>query len=373
MANEAEAMLRGQAEIWQCMFHFVDSIALKCALDLGIADIIQARGCPITLSQIANDVASSPSLDIAHLSRLMRFLVHKKLFDATNPRSDSDSEEETLYSLNHCSKWLLRDPQQLSLVPLLCLLQYHPLLTAPYKFLSRSIQEGGNAFHMAHGRELWDFASVDPELNKVFNDGMECTARITIKALISEYKHGFDCIGSLVDVGGGTGASIAEIVKAYPHVKGTNFDLPHVVATAPPCPGVNHVGGDMFSNIPATDAIFMKWILHNWSDEDCVKILRNCRKAIPEKTGKIVIVDTILQPGGDGLFDNIGMALDLVMLTLFGGGKERTELEWKKILNEGGFVRYNIIKIPAFQKELSSVASTAAQLQLFFSSSAAIG
>ncbi|KAL7216051.1 hypothetical protein ACSBR1_028072 [Camellia fascicularis] len=105
MANEAEAMLRCQAEIWQCIYHFVDSIALKCALDLGIAaDIIQARGCPITLSQIANDVASSPSLDIAHLSRLMRFLVHKKLFDATNPQSDSDSEEETLYSLNHCSK-----------------------------------------------------------------------------------------------------------------------------------------------------------------------------------------------------------------------------------------------------------------------------
>ncbi|CAL5406509.1 unnamed protein product [Camellia sinensis] len=217
------------------------------------------------------------------------------------------------------------------------------------KKMNRSIRESGNAFHMAHGRELWDFASVDPELNKVFNDGMECTARITIKALISEYKHGFDCIGSLVDVGGGTRASIAEIVKAYPHVRGTNFDLPYVVATAPPCPGVNHVGGDMLSNIPTTDAIFMKWILHDWSDEDCVKILRNCRKVILEKTGKIIIVDTVLQPSGDGLFDNTSMALDLVMLTFFGGEKKRTELELKKILNEGGFVRYNIIKIPALQ------------------------
>ncbi|CAL5406463.1 unnamed protein product [Camellia sinensis] len=86
----------------------------------------------------------------------------------------------------------------------------------------------------------------------------------------------------------------------------------------------------MFSNAPATDAIFMKWILHNWSDEDCVKLLRNCRKAITEKTGKIVIVDTILQLCGDGLFDNIGMALDLVMLTLFGGGKERLSLNRKR-------------------------------------------
>ncbi|XP_028107547.1 xanthohumol 4-O-methyltransferase-like [Camellia sinensis] len=93
----------------------------------------------------------------------------------------------------------------------------------------------------------------------------------------------------------------------------------------------------------------LEWILHNWSDEDCVQILRNCRKAIPEKTGKIVIIDTVLQPGGNDLFDNTGMAMDLMMLTLVRGGKERTKLEWKKILNEGGFVRYNIIQIPALQ------------------------
>ncbi|CAL5406464.1 unnamed protein product [Camellia sinensis] len=245
----------------------------------------------------------------------MRFLVHKKLFDTKNPQSDSDSEAETLNSLNHCSKCNT---------------------IAPYKFLSRSIQEGGNAFHMAHGRELWDFALVDPELNKVFNDGMECTARITIKALISEYKHGFDCIGSLVDVGGSTGASIAETVKAYPYIKGTNFDLPHVVATAPPCPGVNHVEGDMFSNISTTDAIFLKYI-------------EKLQKSNTKEKLEIVIVDTILQPGGDGLFDDTSMVLDLVMLTFFGGGKERTELEWKKTLYEGGFMHYNIIKIPTLQ------------------------
>ena len=72
---------------------------------------------------------------------------------------------------------------------------------------------------------------------------MECTARITIRAVISEYKQGLECInGSLVDIGGGTGAALAEIVKAYPHIKGINFDLPHVVATAPPYTGVTHLG-----------------------------------------------------------------------------------------------------------------------------------
>ncbi|KAL7216052.1 hypothetical protein ACSBR1_028073 [Camellia fascicularis] len=178
--------------------------------------------------------------------------------------------------------------------------QYHTLLTAPFYFLSKSIREGGgNAFHKAHGRDLFDFASVYPEINKVFNDGMECTARITIKALISEYKHGLDSIGSPVDVGDGRGAAIS------------------------------------------------KSILHDWSDEDCVKVLKNCRRSIPEKIGKVVIVDVVFQPCGDDLFDNTSMAMDLVMFMVCEGEKERTELEWKKIL--GGFPCHNTVKIPDLQ------------------------
>ena len=65
-------------------------------------------------------------------------------------------------------------------------------------------------------------------------------------------------VGSLVDVGGGTGSVLAEIVKSYPHIKGINFDLPHVVAMAPIYDGITHVGGDMFEAIPNADAVFMK-------------------------------------------------------------------------------------------------------------------
>ena len=87
---------------------------------------------------------------------------------------------------------------------------------------------------------------------------MACTAKISIKTVMAAYKDGFGSIGSLVDVGGGTGGAVAEVVKAYPHIKGVNFDLPHVVATAPAYDGVSHVGGDMFESIPCADAIFMK-------------------------------------------------------------------------------------------------------------------
>lgn len=90
-------------------------------------------------------------------------------------------------------------------------------------------------------------------------------------------------------------------------------------------------------------------LMHDWNDEDCVKILKNCRKAIPEKTGKIIIVDAVIQEDGDNAFDKTRLAFDLLMMVNTRYGKERTEAEWKKLLGEGGFPRYRIIKIPTME------------------------
>ncbi|CAL5327626.1 unnamed protein product [Camellia sinensis] len=230
---------------------------------------------------------------------------------------------------------------------------------------------------------------------------------------------------------------MGEIVKVHLHIKGINFDLPHVIATAPEYGGVSHVGGDMFKAIPSADAVFMNarfiikicilnfhihqigerskskglcgWflvlvlvacimvavvltvkkktdkhclphlgpvpgppsaidkqygnalnlamcffdvqksrIMHDWNNEGCVNILKNCRKAIPEKIGKVIIIDVVLNPEGDGMFDDTRLVFDLLMIAHSSGGKERTELEWKKVLEEGCFPRYNVIKIAAF-------------------------
>ena len=92
--------------------------------------------------------------------------------------------------------------------------------------------------------------------------------------------------------------------------------------------------------------ILLQWVLHDWSDEHCIKILKNCRKAISEKIGKVIIVDIILEKDNNDLFDETRMVFDLLMMAHTSGGKERTELEWKKLLEEGGFPYYKIIKIP---------------------------
>ncbi|ERM97017.1 hypothetical protein AMTR_s03202p00005850, partial [Amborella trichopoda] len=141
-------------------------------------------------------------------------------------------------------------------------------------------------------------------------------------ALLSEYESGFSGLTTLVDVGGGTGTTLSEIVKAHPHISGINFDLPHVVSTAQDYPGVVHVGGDMFVSIPHADAVLMKWIFHDWEDEECVKILKQCKKSIPKNGGKLIIVDAVLRPEEDtSSFADSRLAFDLVMVTLSTGEK----------------------------------------------------
>ncbi|CAJ1978955.1 unnamed protein product [Sphenostylis stenocarpa] len=344
LSKEEEDSLLGQVEIWRYMLCYTDSLAIKCVIELRIPDIIHRYGKPLSLSQIVENIEDAPSPDANLLQRVMTLMVRRKIFSA-----EQSETGETLYGLTSASEWILRDTK-MTLAPLF-LLENHPVHLTPAQHMSEIIREGiknGTAFFRSHGHDQFELTGVDPEYNRMFHEGMMCTARVISKAVINGYKEGFNQIESLVDVGGSTGGSISEIVRAYPHIKGINFDLPHVVATAPKFEGVTHVGGDMFVSVPSADAIYMKWILHDWTDEQCIELLKNCRKAIPEKTGKVIIVDHVLRPEGNELFTDAGFAFDMILLAHNAGGKERTEENWKLLFKEAGFPRYNIIKIHAF-------------------------
>lgn len=259
---EGEESLRGIAEVWKLMFAFADSMALKCAVELRIPDMIAAHGKPMTLSQIAAgiDVSPSSSPDTSYLFRIMRLLVRKNVFAAYPPSHGGRSE--TVYDLTHVSKWLIQNSDH-TLAPMV-LMEDHPLQMAPWHCFSQCVREGGFAFRKAHGVDIWELAAANPSFNKLFNDGLASTNGVVMRTVVKEYGEEFKKLKSLVDVGGGTGSAVAEIVKAYPHIKGINFDLPHVVATAPPHAGVSHVGGDMFESIPQADAVFLKVLfIHN--------------------------------------------------------------------------------------------------------------
>ncbi|CAA6656519.1 unnamed protein product [Spirodela intermedia] len=138
----------------------------------------------------------------------------------------------------------------------------------------------------------FEYNGTDPRFNNLFKATMFNNSTITVKTMLEIYG-GFDGLGVLMDVGGGIGATLNMIISKHPSIKGINFDLPHVIADAPSFSGVEHVGGDMFASVPSGDAIFMKWILHDWSDENCLKVLTNCWKALPD-LGKVIVMESIL-------------------------------------------------------------------------------
>ncbi|KAL2936500.1 hypothetical protein RDABS01_034076 [Bienertia sinuspersici] len=326
-------------------FAFVDSMALKCIVELGVADIIKRHGRPASVSEIASHFESH-SPDLRCLKRVMQILVRRDFFIEVNVNPTVFGEDDTQYWLTPASSLLLHHKDDdLSYAPMV-LMQNHPHLLAAMHHLSSAIKEGGIAFEKAHGHSIWEFLSADQEVNKVFQDGLACTAKIGFRAIASQYQHVFSDVKSVVDVGGGIGAAVNEIVKAFPHIKGINFDLPHVLAIAPKYDGVTHVEGDMFKAIPNADVAILKSILHDWDDEDCVKILKNCRKAIPEKTGKLILLEQLLHQEGEESMEDILLASDLLMIAHTGGGKERTEAEYNALINTAGFPHCRLISNP---------------------------
>ncbi|KAM0911628.1 hypothetical protein ACQ4PT_013266 [Festuca glaucescens] len=221
---------------------------------------------------------------------------------------------------------------------------------ASYKVVSCAVEEGNdgnlsrryaatpvcNTFHRAFGTSWLEYAGVDPRFNRLFNDAMEHHSVIITKKLLELYK-GFDGIGTLVDVAGGLGAVSHAITCKYPSIKGINFDLPHVISDAPPYPGVQHVGGGMFKELPPGDAILMKWILNCFSDHECEKLLKNCYDALPAH-GKVINVECILPVNPDATHGAQALiAVDLSLLAYSPGGKERYLRDFEKLAKGAGF------------------------------------
>ncbi|KAI3806147.1 hypothetical protein L1987_22040 [Smallanthus sonchifolius] len=209
-----------------------------------------------------------------------------------------------------------------------------------------AVVDGGIPFDKAHGVNAFEYPAIDNRFNEVFNKCMYDNTRIEMKMILEKYK-GFEGVKELVDVGGGLGANLELIVSKHPNIKGINFDLPHVIKDAPPYKGVEHVGGDMFQIVPKGDVIFMKWILHDWGDNYCIKLLKNCWAALPE-CGKVVVVESILPNDESDVSCNdeaskTAIGGDMIMLIANPGGKERSAKEYNVLAKEAGFTSMEIV------------------------------
>ncbi|GMY17741.1 caffeic acid 3-O-methyltransferase-like [Fagus crenata] len=187
---------------------------------------------------------------------------------------------------------------------------------------------------------VYQYMDKVPTFNKMFNKTMADLSTIIMKKILEVYQ-GFEGLTSLVDVGGGTGKCLSMIISKYPSIKGINFDLPHVTQSAPSCRGIEHVGGDMFHNIPKGDAIMLKNTLHNWTDEKCMILLRNCYASLPNN-GKVIIIELLMPEAPESsMASKYVSLLDNAMLNI--DGKERTEKEFEALCKGSGFSSFQVV------------------------------
>ncbi|KAK8992022.1 hypothetical protein V6N11_044914 [Hibiscus sabdariffa] len=342
----ANELLVAQAHVWNHIFSFINSMSLKCAVDLGIADIIQNHGQPMSLTEL---LAALPSLNptkARNIYRLMRILVHSGFFAQ---QKLSHGVQEDGYLLTNVSRLLLKD-NPLSVTPFLKVM-LDPILTKPWDFLGIWFQNNDcTPFGTAHGKAFWDYAGHDPKLGHIFNEGMSSDARLVSSVLIDKCKGSFEGLDSVVDVGGGTGTQAKSIADAFPHLECTVFDLPHVVAGLQDSGNLKYVGGDMFECVPVADAVLLKWILHDWNDDECLKILKRCKEAISNQhkgamMKKVIIIDMVLKENDESLnMMETQLFFDMLMMVLQ-TGRERREEEWAKLFFAAGFSDYKITPI----------------------------
>jgi hypothetical protein len=199
--------------------------------------------------------------------------------------------------------------------------------------LAHSVRTGGNAAEHALGCDVWEYRRRHPEHGEVFDAAMRTFSRADSAGVLG--AHDFGRYGTVADIGGGTGAVLAAVLAAHPSVRGILFDQPHVVAAADRVLGgagvadrVSVVPGDFFVEIPAgADAYILARVLHDWPDEDAVRILCRVRAAMAPDA-RLLLVEAVVGPPNE---DPQVKFLDLMML-VSAGGRERTEDEWRALL-----------------------------------------
>ncbi|MEW5975059.1 MAG: methyltransferase [Acidobacteriota bacterium] len=213
--------------------------------------------------------------------------------------------------------------------------------------LRHSIMTGEPAFQRQHGMGFFDYLRDHPACGQWFDRGMANFATAENPVIAGAYDYAR--FGHIVDVGGGQGGLLGEILKRHPNVRGTLFDLPEVVRN-PVYLSKETVserwaagGGDFFQAVPAGgDLYLLKRILHDWSDEQCVRILRCCRAAMSDRA-RLLVVDAVVPAGNAG---HPGKVMDILMMVL-AEGRERTEQEFRELFGKAGLQLTHITMTPS--------------------------
>lgn len=283
---------------------------VHAAAELGLPDLLAPR------PQTADELAAATGANRNALHRLLRALVALEVLAQDGDRFQLTPMGEELREsrLGGAARFFGREP-----------------VWGTWGALKHSVLTGERAFDHVHGMRNWEYYKSHPEAAARFDGAMRAMTSGISPAVAGAYD--FSRFRVVVDVGGGDGTLLAEILRAHPGVRGILFDRPDVVARAQQ-PALEKIGGNFMEKVPeGGDAYLMKSIIHDWDDAEALQILRRCREAMRDDA-TLLVVERVL-PETIGPADLEALLGDLNMLT-GPGGRERTEAEFADLLQGAG-------------------------------------
>ncbi len=327
MAEGPDVALPPHAELRRIMRGFERSQLIYVAVKLGLVDLVGND------SKDAQTLARATGIDAHVLYRLMRGLAWCGLV------RHADDDSFSLTPLGRCLRIGAADSLR---DHVLCIGEIE---VPAWSALLHAVQAGGIAFEHAFGGRFYDYLDRHADAGACFDRLMAVSTAPVAQAVVRAYD--FASVETLVDVGGGNGTLLTTILRAHPHIHGVIFDLPSVIdrttkslQTSEIAARLRLVGGDFFVDVPpSADTYILRWVLHNWDDDHCVRLLDNCRRAM-RSPGRLLVVEEIMPARVDASTETV--SLDLGMMVHLGGG-ERTEDEFRRLLWRGGFEVTRII------------------------------
>lgn len=334
-----------QLMLARMMSGYAVSQLIYVAAKLAIADLL--KDGPLTIDELAN----STKADAPSLLRVMRGLAAVGLFKETGDRQ---------FELTPLGQFLRTDVPD-SLAPMALFSQDSYLAWGD---LLHAVETGEPAFNHVFGMDRYQYLEEHPDAALRFNAAMALLSAQLRRAVVAAYD--FSQTETAIDVGGGQGGLLLDMLHAYPTLRGILFDTASVAQTVAKnfeASGIaercNVVAGDFFASVPSGgDVYLLAHVIHNWSDDDAVRILTNCHDAI-DNNGTLLIVEMIMpQEHGPAAFSNYPLVMTDLQMFVMTGGRERTEAEYRSLLAAAGFELKRIIPTQALESIIECTRST---------------
>jgi O-methyltransferase domain len=295
-----------EARVWSLVRGGLTARATALAAELGVADALAGGARPI--AEVAQDVGADPDA----LHRVPRALASDGVFAEAEPGVFRNTEASEL--LRQDNGWS----------------DFAHLFGGLFYRAAADLDVSGEArFRETFGVDFWSWLAAHPDERASFDRAMAQG-----KERRAERLAAIDWAAdeTVVDVGGGNGSFLVELLQRKPGPRGVVFDLPETFRdeAALSAHGVEFVEGSFFERVPPGDVYVLGTILHDWDDEHATAILRIIR-AGARPGARVLIVDAVLAPGNE---PHGAKWLDLLMLTI--AGRERTEPEWRALIEEAG-------------------------------------